>query len=267
MKTIFAVQLTVLALLSVVAAGDATAQLDSGSAQSHMQTRAQLEAVSREVVSSNFQDDRARPAMNAFQGDRLKRVGHGAWSLLIPGWSQLKSGHTNRAIAFASAEAAIWTSYIVFKVQGRKRQDSYQEFATLFAGVDAGDRNDDYWRALASFDNSEQYNNTVRRDERVGIEPDGPLYVGPDAWRWTSERRFREYRILRGDSIDAFDRATFVTLFALVNRVASFVDAVRSGPPGTENAANARLHGLGLDLQLDPDTFQPVTNVTLSRTF
>jgi hypothetical protein len=68
----------------------------------------------------------------------------------------------------------------------------------------------------------------VRRDQRSGSGDLGEEVGAPDSWRWISEDRFNEFQRLRADSLDAYDRATLVTLFAILNRVVSFVDAVRS---------------------------------------
>lgn len=213
------------------------------------------------VFSRQSPGDDAGPGMSA---DRLARVRRASLSLLWPGWSQFRSGNTGRALFFTTAEVAIWTSYAVFNTQGNRREDSYREFAQQFAGVDAAPDEEDYWRAVASYWSSEDYNEDLRRDERVGFGEDAQPYTGELAWSWRSEERFGEYRELRADSIRAFDRASFVTLFAIVNRVASFVDAVRTG---VDDATASEIAGFRVDLDVKPSLRNARTSLAISRNF
>ena len=208
-----------------------------------------------------------------FGGNLGSRAKHASYSLLLPGWSQLRSGHNYRAAFFLGVEAAIWTSFAVFKVQGSTREDTYQEYATQFAGISSGDRNDDYWRTVGNYRSSEEYNEDRRRDLRIGLDPEGPEYSGTDAWRWQSEARYDEYNDLRRDANSAYDNADFVVVLALVNRLIAFVDAMRSGPPSLDEEGSSEQHllnagGFGMDVQLGPDWSGGVSSsFTLSRGF
>ena len=208
-----------------------------------------------------------------FGGDLGARAKHASYSLLLPGWSQLRSGHNYRAAFFLTAEAAIWTSFAVFKVQGNSREDTYQDYATQFAEISSGDRDDDYWRTVGNYRSSEEYNEERRRDLRIGLDPEGPEYDGSDAWRWQSESRYDEYNDLRRDANSAYDNADFVIVLALVNRLVAFVDALRSGPPGLDETGSSPQHILnagdfGMDVQIGPDWSGGVaSSFTLSREF
>ncbi len=172
---------------------------------------------------------------SAFDGQALARVKHGAYSLLLPGWSQWRSGHDRRALFFATAEVAVWGTWIFSELQANSREDNYIDFAQQFARVGSRDHADDYWRAMASFRDSDDFNADLRSEIRAGLQPDSALIPDDAAWRWQSERRFREFQRLRADALGAQDRADFVIVFALVNRVIAFIDAVRSGPPSSES--------------------------------
>ena len=267
----------VIALVTVcVSAPPASATVESDRA------RARIESVSREAVAATTpQSDVAlMQAEPSLLQDRLQRIGHGAWSLLIPGWSQYRAGHTTRAIAFASVEAVVWGSWIFSEFQGRYREDQYEEFAGIFAGVDSGRDDDDYWRSVGVYVDSEQYNEQIRRENRAAAEEQElngePVTVGlndgtipeSDSWEWTSERRRREYLQRRSDAISAYDRADFVLLFALLNRVVAFADAVRSAPVGApEPQGLIESRGFSVDVDFDPGPADPSATLRLGRSF
>jgi hypothetical protein len=238
--------------------------------------------MSREAVASTTprSDVALMQAEPSLLQDRLQRIGHGAWSLLIPGWSQYRAGHTTRAIAFASVEAVVWGTWIFSEFQGRYREDQYEEFAGIFAGVDSGRDDDDYWRSVGVYVDSEQYNEQIRRENRAAAEEQElngePVTVGlndgtipeSDSWEWTSERRRREYLQRRSDAISAYDRADFVLLFALLNRVVAFADAVRSAPVGApEPQGLIETRGFSVDVDFDPGPADPSATLRLGRSF
>lgn len=232
--------------------------------------RARMESLSREVVDEHYAQEDASgegAKVNVFSGRTWQRVKHAAWSLLIPGWSHLRADQYGRAAFFAGAEAAIWISYGVFKTQGQRREDSYKDFATQFAGVRSTDHDDDYWKAVGRYLSNGDYNEVVRRDVRAGIEPEGPEYFVPDDWLWRSDARFEQYQILRKDSNDAYHRADLTITWAIINRVISFVDAVRSAPGPTANPLGLPPEGLSFDLDVDPSFHDPATKLVLRHSF
>jgi hypothetical protein len=203
-------------------------------------------------------------SQSVFGHEALERVKHGAFSLVIPGWSQWRGGHNTRALAFVTAETLIWGSWIFSTVQANDRQDHYVDFAEQFAQVQSGDHSDEYWRSLASYRDSDAYNSDVRADIRAGLQPESVLVPDADSWRWQSERRFREFQRLRSDALSAQDRADLIILFALVNRAVAFIDAVRSGPPTSDEQelASARDGGKRWNLQLHPRFTDPSASLS-----
>lgn len=209
-------------------------------------------------VALNQQDQGAQPTAPVFGSDLGSRFKISAYSLVLPGWSQLREGYSYRGAFFLTVEAAIWTSFIIFEVQGNSREDSYQQYAEYFAGVNPGDRDDDYWRSVGVYRSNEEYNEDLLRDERAGIDPEGSPYGGNDAWLWQSELRFDEYNALRRDANSAYDNAQMVLVFALVNRLVAFLDAMRIAPSdGSDEAQVGQKHmfqagGVGIDVGLGP---------------
>jgi hypothetical protein len=239
-----------------------------GSAPPALGDPARMEVLARAAADlevARLQQETDEPTTSG-GSEKLARVRHGFWSLLIPGWSQFRAGHTTRGFIFLSIEAAVWTSYIVFESQGQQRENAYEDYAVQFAQVQGTDRDDDYWRAVASYRTSDEYNEVVRRELRAGTDPDGGEYTGEFAWRWQNERRFDDYQELRRSSNEAYDSASMVLMFALINRAAAFVDALRDGG-GEPTQADADLVGMDVKLSVKPSLHDPTATVSLQRHF
>ncbi|MFH0777010.1 MAG: hypothetical protein V2A71_00120 [Candidatus Eisenbacteria bacterium] len=200
-----------------------------------------------------------------------------ALSTLLPGAGEYYAGKKERAKAFFLAEAAIWTGFIVFEVQGHLRKDSYIEYAGLMAGADAEGKPEDYCRALGQYARSDpgpgSYNEDVRREARA-LYPDDRQrqdeyvqqngYFGDDAWDWQSQEDQARYRSLRRKSLLSFRRATYMLGVAAAARILSAMDAARS----VVRASDAPGKPLGLKLELRPDETSPSSvMVCLSKSF
>ena len=199
--------------------------------------QAPIDVLAREVVEQRWQQTQPQPTPPIGVGTKLAKAREGLYSLLLPGWSQLRQGHHTRAALLAGAEATVWTTWIVSRLQGEKREDAYQDHAVRFAGVGGTDHAEEYWKAVAQYIDSDAYNDVVEATLRLGEEPEGGPYVGSDAWRWQSDARLSEYRKLRADSLGAFDRAETVLLFAILTRAVAFADAVRTALLSDDDAA------------------------------
>lgn len=193
-------------------------------------------------------------------GQKLKA---GFLSLLLPGAGQLYNGDSGKALIFAGAEAAVWTSYLVFHFQAEGLSGDYQDYAAIFAGT-TGDHPETYWRALGRYMTSDEYNEQLERVARAErVEATG-LIEGDDVWFWRSERFLENYQILRADANRAYDRRDFTVLFALINRAVSVYDAVR-GAGGSEHLVEVA--GLGFDIEPRRVIGQRGTACVFSRQF
>jgi hypothetical protein len=114
----------------------------------------------------------------------------GLLSLLIPGLGQYHNGDNKKAYIFAGAEVAIWASYITFHIQANNREDTYQEWAGIYAGV-SGEHPEKYWRAVGRYLDSDAYNESLRREARATGEETSRLITGDDVWQWRNEYRLR----------------------------------------------------------------------------
>ncbi|MCX5801084.1 MAG: hypothetical protein NTX17_06820 [Candidatus Eisenbacteria bacterium] len=200
-----------------------------------------------------------------------------ALSTLLPGAGQYYSGRKGRAKFFFLTESAIWTSFIVFEVQGHLRKDNYINYAGLMAGVDAAGKSEDFYRALGRYVQSDpgpgSYNEDVRREARA-LYPDDKQqqdqyvqengYFGKNAWQWQSEEDQAYYRNLRKKSQLAFRRATYMVGVAVANRILSAMDAARSVANPAKPANTSQ--GLRFEMRTDPDSPEYFM-VCLTRSF
>ncbi len=165
-------------------------------------------------------------------------------SLLVPGWGQHYAGNKTRSKIFLGVEAAIWTSFIVFKARETLRTDEFEEFAGAYADVDPAGKDEEYYRILTIFNSSDEYNTAVRADARAiyGTQASEAKsryiadnsYSGDREYRWQSNDRRLDYRIIRNDARDSGQRADFSLVAAVLNHAISAVEAAKStGRMGT----------------------------------
>lgn len=184
---------------------------------------------------------------------RLKVLG---LSLLLPGLGHRALGYPERSTALMTADAAIWTSFVTFRVQGSIRKDGYVEMAKTGAGVEQPDgRSDEYYRLLGSYSSSELYDDEIRRDARARFPYDlqaRATYFDqhrvPDdqRWEWASSAEWKRYRDKRGDSLHSIKRSHYMLGLAVANRLVAAVDALRLVHRRGQEPA------LGLFLTADP---------------
>ena len=175
-------------------------------------------------------------------------------SFLLPGLGQTYAGRNTRAAVFFATEAAIWTLFTVYRVQGDIRQDRYIEFAGVHAGAPSGESSD-YYEHIGFWSSLEQWQDIVRRDART-LYPDDPaaqadyfehnkLYDQSEAWVWSDDETRTRYRVLRSHSEGAYHNARLAVGAALLNRFVSVIDAV-----ALTRKHNQELRSKGLSLNL-----------------
>lgn len=217
----------------------------------------------------------ASPAVQ--ESDSRSKVKALALSALLPGAGQYYAGKKGRAKFFFLTESAIWTSFLVFEIQGYLRKGNYREYAELMTGVEAEGKPDEFYRALGQYVRSDpgpgSYNETIRREARALYPDDRERqeqyllengYFGDDAWQWQSGEDQARYKSLRKKSQLSFRRATYMLGLAVANRILAAMDAARSatkpsGPPREPL-------GLRFEMRPDPD-FPSDVVLCLSKSF
>lgn|GEM_PF-1068414 len=167
------------------------------------------------------------------------------YSLLLPGLGDYAMGNRTRAWTFFGAEAAIWTGFGVSRVQGARRETSYQDYAVRFAGVSRTGHSDDFYILLREYDSSVGYEADIKTDGRNALwpPPDPNVQdprVGKDAldhyfvenrvadyepWAWKSLDHKIQYQEIRSASKNAYRRSTFFVAAAAANRVIAAIFA------------------------------------------
>jgi hypothetical protein len=184
------------------------------------------------------------------------------YSLLLPGLGDYYAGKKSRATTFFIIDAALWTTFIVFQVQGHLREDSYQDFAARFAGVTGTDHTDDFYSVVGQFDSSDDYESEFKKESRPDLWPD----VGYDAmeryylenrvadfeeWAWQSSDFRIDYRQMRSDSKVSYRRSEYMIAVLAANRLVASIfayHAVRS----SRGKSDTEVGRYGVDFSIPP---------------
>lgn len=190
------------------------------------------------------------------------------YSLLLPGLGDWYAGNKTRATSFFIVDAAIWTSFIVFQIQGHDREDAYQNMAVGLAGVSSTGHSDDFYSVIGQYNTSDVYESEFKKEARIDIWPD----VGYEAmeayylanrvadfeeWAWQSSDQRIDYRQLRSASKLSIRRSKYVLALAAANRLVASIFAyqgVRSANRGREEigASPADRGGYRLEISSPP---------------
>lgn len=175
------------------------------------------------------------------------------YSLVLPGWGDYYAGRKSRARYFFISEAAIWSSFVVFRIQGHRDEDRYKDFAVQFAGVTRTDHSDDFYAELRQWDTSTEYENFIKSEGRPFLFPD----IGDEAldqyfeqnrladfepWAWESFERRLQYSELRSASKNAYQRSEFAVAAAVLNRAVAAVFAYQAVKSQRNRDEQARYH-------------------------
>jgi len=196
------------------------------------------------------------------------------YSLLLPGLGDYKLGNRGRAIVFFGIEAAIWTTFVVSRIEGAQREEDYEQWAVNFAGVTRTGHSDDYYALIRDYDSSEEYASDIKLDGRIeGFPHAGYAYLEQyfienrvadyEPWLWQSLDKKIEYQVLRSSSKTAYQRAKFCLAAAAANRLVSAIFTYASLKlSGPDEQAARRYH-----LDFTPPDPDHAAAITLVRAF
>lgn len=155
-------------------------------------------------------------------------------SLVLPGAGELLKGSRVKGEVFLWTDAAVWLTYGSLSVVGNARNASAKLFARRYAGASTTVGSDEYYVNLERYDNSEEYNEDVRRTARELYGDSQPekqrqyteshSYTGALTWDWGSDSLRYAYWHQRRHARSALHAAGFVLGAALINRIISAVD-------------------------------------------
>ena len=157
--------------------------------------------------------------------DKVNVTRAALYSLLLPGAGQWYAGERSRAGIFLAGEGIAWAAFGYFETLGAVKRNDYKAYARANAGIDPEGKDDEFYRILSFYSSREEYNSAGRI-----IAPSRPYY--PDVeywdWQWRSEANLTEYRDLRNQSNEAFNRGKFAIGALILNRLVAAVDAWRT---------------------------------------
>ena len=154
-------------------------------------------------------------------------------SVAVPGWGEAIQGQRNKARTFFIIEGSIWLSYFGFNYLGEKIENSARVFAIEHSGANPTRRDDKYFDNLEDFFSSDDYNLEVERNASLFYPDDPPEqqeyiqengYFGDDAWQWDTLSNKSYYWERRRSARENHRRASFMTGFAIINRIVSVID-------------------------------------------
>ena len=157
-------------------------------------------------------------------------------SLAVPGAGEYYAGNKKFTAGFLTAEGLIWSFALVSKFQGEMWKRDYRNYAAQQAGANFSRDDDNYYRDMYEYPNSDWYNEDQWRQARDQYPNDlasqaafvsDKLYAAEDAWRWQSDDEWSSYRSLRVRSRKALQRISYAAGSALLNHLLSAVNAAR----------------------------------------
>ncbi len=159
------------------------------------------------------------------------------YSLIVPGLGDFYAGSKGTGKLLLGTEIAIWFGYLGFQYYGNIQKDAYILYAHEHAGANMERDEELYFDAVEVYRSSNEYNSYVYEDARL-IYPNDPerqnQYVEDngffdlDSWEWQENAPFREYRKMRIATRETYQRAVFMTGFAILNRLVAAVTSSRN---------------------------------------
>jgi hypothetical protein len=178
-------------------------------------------------------------AQGSEAGERMySPAKEGGMSFLLPGLGQHRMGYSTRAKIYFALEGINWIICGTSLIQGYSREQEYEEYAVVYAGVSGTGHSSDYYSTVGEYISNEGpggYNESVRWDARDLYYPDteamdsyyeANAITGSMSWRWRTVDAFNNYNELYDGSRSAYRRALYCVMFAVSLRVVSGVDAI-----------------------------------------
>jgi len=184
-----------------------------------------------------------------------------ALSALVPGGGQYYLGNRRTARYFFAAEAITWIGYAALRTYGNWRRDDYIRFAAVNANAQLDGKSDDFIDLVGFYSDIRDYNTLGRAfDPEREYLPDTP----ENHWEWQSYDDQREFRDLKNRSREAYRRSDFMIGLAIIDRIISVVDAVRSAGRINRRIGAGRSDISSDRFRLSIDPLQPRCQVTLT---
>ena len=184
-------------------------------------------------------------------------------SLLVPGLGEFYAGSPSKAKIFLAVEAAVWSGFAAFEQYSAWKRRDYELLAVAHAGVNLDGKDDDFFKDVEMYTDIWSYNQEqLHARDMDDVYWDEALYF----WEWDSEASRTAFGQLRTSSRKARRRAVNIVGVAVLNRLVSAIDALR-----TARAFNERREeegsGFSLDFKIRGSLRNPKALVVLEKNF
>jgi hypothetical protein len=159
------------------------------------------------------------------------------YSIMLPGWGDIYAGNRGTAKLLIGAEVTIWLAYFGFNYYGNIQKDNFMLYAHENAGSNLSIKLEDYYDAIEVYSSNQGYNEYIREEART-LYPDDPDkqneyvmeygYFNDNGWEWNNLSNHNTYRKLRVATRQTYQRAVFMTGFAILNRLCGAITSARS---------------------------------------
>ena len=202
---------------------------------------------------------------NTYVGSVLKRPQKKSmpkammYSIMLPGLGDFYAGNKGTGKVLLGTEVAIWLGYLGLQYYGNIQKDNYMLYSHENAGTNLTSKSEDYYDAAELYRTNEEYNEYIREDARL-LYPDDPDlqnqyvqqngYFGTNAWEWKENDSFKKYRKMRISTRETFQRATFMSGFAILNRLIAAITSSRNA-----RNYNKKIEEMKWGIHIKPDGF------------
>ena len=184
-------------------------------------------------------------------------------SLLIPGLGELYAGSSLKGKIFLATEAAVWSSFAAFEHYSAWKKRDYELYSVAHADVSLEGKDDDFFKNVAAYKDIWSYNeDQLHARDWDEVYWDEKIYH----WEWDNPESREKFNEIRDSSRRAHQRALNMVGAAVLNRLISAIDAVR-----TAKAFNKKVQendtGLHLGLKIRGSVRNPKALIVLNKNF
>ena len=184
-------------------------------------------------------------------------------SLLVPGLGELYAGSSLKGKLFLAAEAAVWSGFAAFEQYSAWKKRDYELYSVTHADISLEGKDDDFFKNVAAYNDVWSYN-----EDKLHAREWDEVYWDETSyhWSWDHPASREEFNEIRDSSRRAHRRALNMVGAAVLNRILSAVDAVR-----TAKAFNSKVlendTGLNLGVKVRGSIRNPKALLVLEKKF
>ncbi|NUN09636.1 MAG: hypothetical protein HUU54_10715 [Ignavibacteriaceae bacterium] len=145
------------------------------------------------------------------------------YSFILPGMGEYYAGDYSTGKYFTIADGAFWGTYLGMSYYSSHLRDNYITYSRSNGGTTGEGKDDDYYANIGNYRDIYQYNDEMAFQRRFDEMYDENTHF----WKWNTTGERKSYRNMWVSSQQTKNSLRFVVGAAILNRVASTVNAVR----------------------------------------